>query len=79
MLDSQNNVCVICGQPETRKAASGKTCYLHVDHNHESGEVRGLLCHHCNTGIGAFKEDASLMQKAIEYIEKHNETKTKND
>jgi hypothetical protein len=72
MLESQNKVCAICGGPETRKAISGKLCSLHVDHNHENGQIRGLLCHHCNTGIGSFKESIELMKKAISYIEKHN-------
>ena len=42
----------------------------HIDHNHETGEVRGLLCHGCNTAIGLLKEDTEIMKSAIEYMTK---------
>ena len=44
---------------------------LFVDHCHNTGKYRGLLCVTCNTGLGAFKDNVDLMQKAIEYL---NET-----
>lgn len=46
---------------------------LHVDHCHTTGKVRGLLCYNCNSGIGRFKDNVEVMQKAIEYL---NRSKT---
>lgn len=42
----------------------------HIDHNHVTGEVRGLLCTRCNMGIGYFREDKMALAKAIEYLKK---------
>jgi hypothetical protein len=58
-LASQNNACALCGQRED---------VLHVDHCHTSGAVRGLLCHHCNVGLGHFKDNTMLLTKAIQYL-----------
>lgn len=58
---SQNNKCAICKQEELGKS-------LAVDHNHETGEVRGLLCEDCNRGIGILKEDIKRLSAAIEYL-----------
>jgi hypothetical protein len=41
---------------------------LHVDHNHMTGKVRGLLCHHCNVGIGHFEDNIVLLSNAITYL-----------
>lgn len=43
----------------------------HVDHNHETGKVRGLLCNNCNMSLGLLKEDCNKLQGLIDYIEKH--------
>lgn len=59
MLASQNNRCLICGDIRYK---------LHVDHNHETGKVRGLLCNSCNTGIGLLKENENILLSAIEYL-----------
>jgi len=45
-----------------------------VDHDHESGAVRGLLCNSCNLGLGLFKENPLSLQQAAEYIERHKRT-----
>lgn len=63
MLEDQNGVCAICG------AFPGKR-RLHVDHNHKTGEVRGLLCNNCNVGIGHAQEDITTLKKMIYYLEK---------
>jgi hypothetical protein len=51
-----------CGEPPPESGS------LHVDHDHESGRVRGLLCVRCNNGIGLFKEDPDLFERALTYV-----------
>ena len=63
LLVAQEYKCAICGID-----ASELQRELSVDHNHETDEVRGLLCSHCNVGLGNFRDDAELMSKAIEYL-----------
>ena len=67
MLDKQGGVCAICGQPET---ATFKTSIrrLAVDHDHITGEIRGLLCRRCNLGLGYFNDDLTLIQRALSYL-----------
>jgi hypothetical protein len=62
MLAAQGGVCAICGQPDS----TGRR--LSVDHDHNTGAVRGLLCSHCNRGIGHFKDSTTLLARAIEYL-----------
>ena len=63
----QNYKCLLCGADE-KDQHHGR---LFVDHCHNTGKYRGLLCGVCNTGLGAFKDNVEVMQKAIEYL---NET-----
>lgn len=42
---------------------------LAVDHNHETGQIRGLLCSNCNRAIGLLRDDAGLMRKAADYVD----------
>jgi hypothetical protein len=65
MLKQQNGCCSICQRPAT----SSRHGRLHVDHCHASGQVRGLLCHHCNYGIGVFKDNPKWMRRAAAYVE----------
>ena len=46
---------------------------LHLDHNHNTGKVRELLCSDCNTAIGLLKENPVIIQSVVEYIAKHSE------
>jgi hypothetical protein len=64
MLNAQGGCCALCGKTEIENGQR-----LAVDHNHNTYQVRALLCRMCNTGLGALKEDKSLLSKAIEYIE----------
>ena len=65
----QNNVCAICGKPETA-VRLGKVLPLAVDHCHRTGGNRELLCTSCNIGIGSLCDDPELLRKAGEYVEK---------
>ena len=74
MMQEQDNKCAICKCEETRKSrTSGKICALAIDHNHDTGRIRALLCHSCNTGIGKFKENKELLKAAIEYLDLHED------
>jgi hypothetical protein len=66
LLKKQNKVCAICKQPETRTTV---TKNLSVDHDHSSGEIRGLLCYACNHALGLLKEDPVLLQAALKYLQ----------
>lgn len=67
----QRGVCAICKQPETKPHRSRNlvSYYLSVDHDHVSGELRGLLCNKCNRAIGLFNDDVELMKTALAYLE----------
>lgn len=69
MHAAQDGRCAICIQPETR-VLYGKLARLVVDHNHATGKVRALLCHRCNTALGAV-EDAAFRAAALAYLEAH--------
>jgi hypothetical protein len=68
MLEDQNGVCAICYM----KCETGFN--LAVDHNHDTGKIRGLLCKNCNTALGLLKENPENMLKAIEYLRQHSES-----
>lgn len=67
MLAEQGGVCAICG--ELPSTGMGKA--FHVDHDHATGIVRGLLCGECNTGLGKFKDDPRMVETAAAYLHKH--------
>lgn len=67
MLERQSGECAICGRADS--GIEGKT--LHVDHCHETGKVRGILCHPCNNGLGRFDDNKELLLKAVKYLEEN--------
>lgn len=67
MLVRQGGKCAICGRTDN----SVKTNRLYIDHNHETGAVRALLCHWCNAGLGMFQDSKQVLSSAIKYLEKH--------
>lgn len=69
MLALQNGVCAICSDPP-----SGRTKRLSVDHCHNTGIVRGLLCNRCNRSLGLLKDDREVLKKAIKYLDQHDLT-----
>jgi hypothetical protein len=64
----QNNLCAICGKPETVRHQQGTLRNLAIDHCHATGKVRGLLCSRCNLGLGMFKDEVALLEKTIDYL-----------
>ena len=61
------DVCDICGEPET-VTRRGRVRQITRDHDHATGEWRGLLCSACNVGLGAFRDRPHLLARAIEYL-----------
>lgn len=70
---NQNGVCAACGEQETRHTSAGDRYALAVDHCHSTGKVRALLCSRCNTALGRFNDDAALLRKLADYLERHSE------
>jgi hypothetical protein len=69
ILKSQKYMCAIC---KTKKPSKNyNISHFHVDHDHNTNKVRGLLCNNCNTGIGLLKDDINILSKAINYLKKH--------
>ena len=60
ILKDQDFVCAICNEPSEKTLA--------IDHDHNTGRIRGLLCHRCNTGIGLFNDNPDTMDRAISYL-----------
>jgi hypothetical protein len=61
MIEAQGGVCAICEGPLDNP---------HVDHDHATGKVRGILCFNCNAGLGKFRDDVDVMAAAVEYLRK---------
>jgi hypothetical protein len=63
MLVSQEGVCLLCGSPPRPPYS------LHVDHDHATGRIRGLLCFTCNNALGDFADDPDRLRAAARYVE----------
>lgn len=66
MYKNQNGKCFLC-----EKNIKGKE--VKVDHSHNTGKVRKLLCHNCNTSLGLMKDNPDLFYKAAQYLKEHND------
>jgi Recombination endonuclease VII len=67
MYANQNGKCLICETTSPRRTGPrGRN--LHIDHCHVHGKIRGLICGHCNAGLGQFRESATLLFKAAHYL-----------
>ena len=62
MLAAQGGGCFICGR------APREDISLHVDHDHSTGRVRGILCFCCNNALADFQDDPALLRKAASYV-----------
>lgn len=60
---AQNHVCAICSQPCRQREM------LSLDHNHDTGHIRGLLCSACNMALGGFQDNKDILKSAIKYLE----------
>jgi hypothetical protein len=69
LLKEQNYACAICKKPETvLDNRNNKPKSLAVDHNHVTGEIRGLLCSQCNRSLGGFQDNPEILKQAISYL-----------
>jgi hypothetical protein len=64
LAESQDHACKICGSTDSKRGNK----FLLVDHNHETDEIRGLLCNSCNVAIGLLGDNISTLQNAITYL-----------
>lgn len=64
----QDNSCAIC---KSKKVKNKQHKYLHLDHCHKTGKIRGILCSRCNVGLGHFNDDIKLLYEVIRYLEKN--------
>lgn len=71
ILLCQNGVCAICEQPERTE----RNRLLTVDHDHVTGQVRGLLCSHCNRAIGLLRDDPEVIERAALYVKENRQMK----
>jgi hypothetical protein len=72
VLAKQNGVCAICKEPE-KAFIRGKLISMPVDHCHETGKARGLLCTKCNRGLGLFSDKIDVLKSAIKYLQNFKE------
>ena len=66
----QGNACAICGTD-----TPGGKGQFHADHDHETNQPRGVLCHNCNVALGNFQDNPEILRAAIEYLNKYSEVK----
>lgn len=71
LLNLQGGKCAICGAVLSF-GAKVKNDQPHIDHDHSTGRIRGLLCSKCNTAIGMLHDDISLVQSALNYLTTHS-------
>lgn len=72
MFANQDGKCAICNT-DIFLAANDRNKTAHIDHAHENGKIRGLLCGNCNVSLGGFNDDVKIMQNAIDYINSTSE------
>jgi hypothetical protein len=74
LLAGQSGKCAICGLVPLNQCNRGRLSgRLHVDHDHDTNEIRGLLCSNCNTGIGLLGDNRETVFAAVHYLDVHQE------
>jgi len=68
-LEIQGGACAVCRVP-----TPGEGHYWHVDHDHQTGKVRGILCQHCNLGVGNAGDDPERLRAMASYLREHSST-----
>jgi hypothetical protein len=63
MVEAQGGLCLICGVGLAE----------HIDHDHSTGKIRGILCFNCNAGLGKFRDRIDYLGRAIRYLKDHAE------
>ena len=71
LFSEQRGLCAICLRSEITKHQSGTIRRLAVDHDHETGKIRGLLCSKCNNAIGYLEDNVEFLDRAKKYLQKH--------
>ena len=69
LLEAQSGKCAICGSENPGRVGS-KFKRFHVDHCHQTETIRGLLCTQCNTALGLFYDDPTILHNAIQYLKR---------
>ena len=69
LFEQQKGQCAICGNDFDMN----KSKFIQVDHCHDTGVIRGLLCTKCNVGLGAFGDSLEMLLKAVQYLEAYQE------
>lgn len=67
-IGEASGTCEICGRMDPRGNRGWNR-----DHNHETGQMRGILCHSCNVGLGHFQDNPFILECAIHYLKKYKE------
>lgn len=75
LLDRCNGACEICGATLSRDGANG-TRRMAIDHDHNTGQVRGILCRACNTSVGVLGDDISGLKRALAYLTRSKQRET---
>ena len=73
MKKAQDNRCYLCGGTGFIIGSNNHSEKLAVDHDHQSGKIRKLLCHNCNRALGLMQDNPELLRKAALYIEYYTE------
>jgi len=69
MLEFQEHKCKICREEESAVDKTGTIRRLAIDHDHDTGQIRGLLCSKCNIALGGFRDNVESPKRAILYLE----------
>lgn len=73
LLAAQSGRCLVCRRTEKTERSTGRKQALAIDHDHVTGQVRGLLCCKCNRAIGLLCDDPQIIRAALRYVESHRQ------
>lgn len=72
LLEQQGGCCAICKTDDPYRGNGVNGNGWSVDHDHTTGALRGLLCHHCNIMLGGARDDPQTLRNAVTYLERHS-------